>query len=326
MAGAMSPGERLLAVMDERAALLATGRADVRARAPADGLAGQLSEWLDPARLTLTRVTRDSPETLLERIIEYEAVHPVRGPHDLQRRLDQDRRCYAFTHPALPDEPLIFTEVALTFYLAAGVRYLLDPDVPARDPFDARCAQLYSISSGHAGLRGVRLGGALVARVAAELRRTCPSLDTIATLSPVAGFMTWLDAVRATDEGDDDLGRQAESAREALDCPGWPYDPRRAAGLRERLVPLCAYYLVDVTRDGEPDDPVARFHLRNGARLERINWLGNPSPSGLRQSAGLMVNYLYWSRRPDAAYDAWSDRSGRHASPLVEQLAASALM
>ncbi len=310
----------LTALMNRRAAQIGAAPHTADGQTDDPDLAAQLRALLDPRALTLVRVEHDAPPSILDKIVQYEAVHRVQGRRDLARRLADDRRCYALVHPALPHEPLIFTELALTAHVSSNVRRLLDPRSPVRDPLDARCAVLYSISSGHAGLKGVPLGNTLIARVASELASRLPQLETIATLSPVPGFRAWL----AGPARHDAFAASAEAASAALADPGWCASRRRSSELRQQLVPLCAYYLLHVKRRGEPEDAVARFHLRNGARLERINWLGNPSPAGLRQSAGMMVNYLYRSRRPGAGYDAWTGHAGEDASTLVQELAQSA--
>ena len=282
----------LLALMNERLRLLEGGHSDDGASIHSD-ITLRLRAFLDASSLEFRRIDRSSASPVLDKIVAYEAVHPVRDSRDLARRLADDRRYYALFHRTLPDEPLIFTELAFTDALAANADALLDPGSPACDPGAARCAVLYSISSCHGGLKGIPLGNTLLARVAAELDRTCPHLDTIATLSPVPGFRRWLAA--ALPSSSDDLERR-------------------------QLVPLCAYYLLHVKRSGDPYDAVARFHLRNGARLERINWLSHTSDAGMRISAGLMVNYLY-RRRGAPSYDAWANGGDGHASARVARLA-----
>jgi len=294
--------------MDERRRLL-EGADDVKA-AEAD-LARRLTTILDPPSLEFRRIDRSSPRAVLDKITAYEAVHPIRDARDLARRLADDRRCYALFHPTLPDEPLIFTELALTTALAANADALLNPESTSVEPDSARCAVLYSISSCHPGLKGVPLGNALLGRVATELDRTCPHLDTMATLSPVPGFRRW-------------LARTLQTAFADLNRSGWLDDARSCASLVHSLVPLCAHYLLHVKRSGDPEDAVARFHLRNGARLERINWLSHTSVEGMRLSAGLMVNYLY-KRRSPSHYDAWSN-AGPNASHDVAGLALSGAM
>jgi malonyl-CoA decarboxylase len=203
-------------------------------------------------------------------LIEYEAVHQIQGWHDLRRRLEADRRCYAFFHSALGEEPLIFIEVALTRGMSDRVHPLLDPDSPVSDAQAADSAIFYSITNCQEGLRGVPFGGLLIKQVVEDLKKSLPRIRTFATLSPIPGFRRWLSGA----------GREVDPAK--LD-----------AETRRCLVPLCAHYLVHQKRGQEPLDSVARFHLKNGARLDRINWLADTSPVGIQQSAGMMANYVY---------------------------------
>jgi malonyl-CoA decarboxylase len=229
-----------------------------------------LTSWFNRGFLTLQRIDWRSPAALLQKLIDYEAVHQIQGWHDLRRRLEADRRCYAFFHSAMADEPLIFIEVALTRGMSDRVQPLLDPDSPVNDPEDADSAIFYSITNCQEGLRGVPFGSLLIKHVVEDLKKSLPRIRTFATLSPIPGFRKWL----AGAQGDLDLGK--------LDLP-----------MRRLLVPLCAYYFLNAKRGSEPLDPVARFHLKNGARLDRINWLADTSATGIRQSAGLMANYVY---------------------------------
>ena len=215
----------------------------------------------------------------------------------------EDRRCYAFFHPALPGEPLIFTELALTQGMSSNAQALLDPESPIVDPSTCNCAIFYSINSCHEGLRGVPLGNALIGQVTNELARAFPGLDTFATLSPVPGFRSWLANLARSNPGGA-ANATAAAALSSLERSDWYADTDTSAELERQLVPLCAYYLLRVKRGDDPADPVARFHLRNGARLERINWLSDTSPAGLNRSAGLMVNYVYRCNSPRREYDA----------------------
>jgi len=229
-----------------------------------------LTSWFNRGFLTLQQIDWRSPAALLQKLIDYEAVHQIHGWHDLRRRLEADRRCYAFFHSAMADEPLIFIEVALTRGMSDRVQPLLDPDSPVGDPEDADSAIFYSITNCQEGLRGVPFGSLLIKQVVEDLKKNLPRIRTFATLSPIPGFRKWL----AGAQGDLDLSK--------LDLP-----------MRRLLVPLCAHYFLNAKRGSEPLDPVARFHLKNGARLDRINWLADTSATGIRQSAGLMANYVY---------------------------------
>jgi len=245
-----------------------------------------LNSWFNRGFLVLQRIDWRTPALVLEKLIKYEAVHEIQGWPDLHRRLEADRRCYAFFHPALPDEPVIFIEVALTRGMSSRVQPLLDLESPVTDPAAANCAIFYSITTCQEGLRGVSFGNLLIKQVAEDLGREFPRLKTFATLSPIPGFRKWLAAIAKERP---EVG--AILAR--LDTGRWLDDRVAAAEMRRRLVRLCAYYLIHAKQGRDPLDPVARFHLGNGARMERMNWLGDISAMGMRRSAGLMVNYVY---------------------------------
>jgi len=256
-------------------------------------LAHLFRSWFNRGFLVLQRIDWRTSALVLEKLIQYEAVHEIQGWHDLRRRLQADRRCYAFFHPTLPDEPVIFIEVALTRGMSAKVQPLLAPDSPVVDPASADCAIFYSITNPQEGLRGISFGNLLIKQVAEDLGREFPRLKTFATLSPIPGFCKWLAGGTGLREGDP---RHSELAAllAKLDVPDWSKDKARAAEMLKQLTRLCAYYLLYAKQDDdEPLDAVARFHLGNGARLERLNWLGDTSATGMRRSAGLMVNYVY---------------------------------
>jgi len=259
--------------------------------------------WFSPAFLQLVRVDWSSPARLLEQIIQHEAVHAIRDWSDLRRRLQPDRRCFAFLHPTLPGELLIFVEVALLDAMPDAIAPLLEGAAAESGPQRPRCAVFYSISNCQPGLRGVSLGNFLIKRVCDELQSELPSLRRFCTLSPMPGFAAWLragapfEALRLP-RG---LLPQAEAARPvvhaALACGELAPEAERLAmqtpALRAALLSLGAAYLC-ATRDGDPaSDPVAKFHLNNGARIERLNYLANRSRRGLGESLGMMVNYLY---------------------------------
>jgi len=268
-----------------------------------------LSNWFDVGLLDLRRLTWDSPASLLEKLIVYEAVHEITSWSDLRHRVAaQDRRCYAFFHPRMPDVPLIFVEVALTGTMADNVQAVLDfQAADATDMSRARWAIFYSISNTQPGLRGISFGNFLLKRVIDELLADKPKLRAFATLSPMPGFADWLSrldaqAVEALVREKDsrasqmstrhvpDGARWVEQLRKAAShtaAPGRNHDAVKRAGLR-----LAAHYLLTL-RQGQPIDPVARFHLGNGARIERINWAADTSAKGLAQACGMMVNYVY---------------------------------
>ena len=249
-------------------------------------LAHLFESWFNRGFLKLERIDWHTPAIVLEKLIAYEAVHEIAGWKDLRRRLAADRRCFGFFHPALPDEPLIFIEVALTDQVSDTVAPLLDPDVAEIDPARAQCAIFYSITNCQEGLRGISFGNLLIKQVVEELSREFPRLKTFATLSPVPGFRSWLaDMMR----NDDALAAELAS----LQNNDWLQQPAVAATLQAKLMPLCAWYLLRAKRGSGPLDPVARFHLGNGARLDRLNWLADTSRQGMQRAAGLMVNYVY---------------------------------
>lgn len=253
------------------------------------------ASWFNRGFLELRRIDWQSPAAILEKLIAYEAVHEIHGWDDLRRRLAPDRRCFAFFHPALPDEPLIFVEVALVRGLSEAVQPLLvldaggdqDNDAARDRAASADTAIFYSISNCQDGLRGISFGNFLIKQVVTELKAELPNLVRFSTLSPVPGFRKWL-AKRAAATGRPDI----ELLAQLETSPEWPETPQ-AMALRPAIMRLCAEYLTRQVSAETPADPVARFHLGNGARLERINWMGNSAPRGLQESFGVMVNYLY---------------------------------
>jgi malonyl-CoA decarboxylase len=241
-----------------------------------------LSTWFDVAFLELRRISWDSPASLLEKLMRYEAVHDIKSWMDLKNRLDSDRRCYGFFHAKLPDEPLIFVEVALGDEMAASITPLLDEQASVHDLKAATTAIFYSISNTQAGLRGVSFGDSLIKRVVETLKAELPRLKVFATLSPIPGFRAWLS------KANPQLLTQADA------------DADTDAKAHEQALSKCAaQYLALEMKDGQPLDAVAKFHLGNGARVERINWAADPSAKGIKQSLGLMVNYLYDLRQID---------------------------
>jgi malonyl-CoA decarboxylase len=248
--------------------------------------------WFNRGFLRLEKIDWHTPAIVLEKLIQYEAVHEIAGWKDLQRRLAADRRCFAFFHPALPDEPLIFIEVALTNRISESVQPLLDPDSRESNPARADCAVFYSITNCQDGLRGISFGNLLIKQVVQELGREFRRLKTFATLSPIPGFRAWLTGI-APELAAAARGAEVAEQLKRLQDPDWFKKADIAARLRPVLMALCAYYLTEAKKDGEPLDPVARFHLGNGARMEQIDWLADTSKRGMQLSAGLMVNYVY---------------------------------
>jgi malonyl-CoA decarboxylase len=279
---AFPEGMRFL--VDLRAELLPQLKSDQRLLPLDAELETLFSTWFDVAFLELRRLSWDSPASLIEKLIKYEAVHDIRSWADLKNRLDSDRRCYGFFHPRLDGEPLIFVEVALTDSMSDCITPLLDETAAASDLAKASTAIFYSISNCQVGLRGVSFGDSLIKRVVETLKDEFPRLRTFATLSPIPGFRSW-------------VARQVPPEKLAQ----WdqPLELAPKSPERQELLAWAARYLGKELHDGRPLDAVARFHLGNGARVERLNWAGDPSPKGLKQSFGLMVNYLYDPKRLD---------------------------
>jgi len=303
-----APGGTAALVRLRRALLDRLPRRPALAAVEAD-LMHLLSSWFNPGFLEMRRVDWNSPAQLLEQIIHHEAVHEIDGWDDLRRRLQPDRRCFAFFHPQLPHEPLIFVEVALVPEMAGAIAPLIDKRAAPLAPEQFKVAVFYSISNCQPGLRGVSLGNFLIKRVAEQLKQELPQLKTFCTLSPIPGFMGWLAKVPA-----DGLPERVARAHAALgtaagaDFGALAQAPRLAAlpgDAHHALWRLAAHYLVHVS-PLPPGDPVARFHLDNGARLERLNAQANLSPKGLKQSAGLMVNYLYDLTRIEGHHDRFA--------------------
>ena len=296
-------------LVDLRADMLAHLKADKRLQALDVEMEYMFSTWFDVGFLDLRRISWNSPASLIEKLIKYEAVHDIKSWADVKNRLDSDRRCYGFFHPRLPDDPLIFVEVALTDGMADCITPLLDESADATDLKKATTAIFYSISNTQGGLRGVGFGDSLIKRVVETLKDEFPKLKVFATLSPIPGFRAWLGKNAATmlDRLDDKSRAQlAQTLKCEVPTPKHLLDGADAAlaldaksPVRKTLLQCAAHYLAVQWHDGKPLDPVARFHLSNGARVERLNWAGDPSTKGLKQSCGLMVNYLYDLKRLD---------------------------
>ena len=304
--------EQLLDAMDHRDDLVAVDRTFVHL----------FSSWFNRGFLVLRRISWSTPAIILEKIIRHEAVHQIHDWNDLRRRIDPpDRRCYAFFHPAMVDEPLIFVEVALTREIPPAIEPIL---ATRREPLDVdrtTTATFYSISNCQRGLAGVSFGNFLLKQVVEEISREIPGLSTFVTLSPVPNFASWLRRERAA-EASSALTPEDRAALANLDIPEW----WQAAGTRERvqdaLLRAAAWYFLHArTPTGSPVDSVARFHLGNGARLERLNWLADVSEKGIAQSYGLMVNYLYDLDHIERNHEAYAQQRAVVASSAVTRLA-----
>jgi malonyl-CoA decarboxylase len=303
----MAPGGTA-ALVEMRRVLLGKLKAKPEWRAIDYDLRRPLRAWFNRGFLRLERIDWRTSALVLEKLIEYEAVHAVQGWRDLRRRLESDRRCYAFFHPQLPDEPIIFIEVALSRGISTHVQPLLDVQAPVGDPADADCAMFYSITNCQDGLRGISFGNQLIKQVAEDLKREFPHLRRFATLSPIPGFRAW-------------LAKSAE--RELLSCiedPAWHLG-EVPESLSHQLMAYCAYYLLRAKQGDEPLDPVARFHLGNGAALEQLNWLGDTSESGMTRSAGVMANYVYRLGELERNHERYFREHAIAASSAVERLA-----
>ena len=331
---ALPEGVKFLA--DLRADLLRIEGEDPYLRGLERDLRDLLESWFDVGFLDLRRITWDSAASLLEKLIAYEAVHEIQSWQDLRNRLDSDRRLYALFHPRMPEEPLAFVEVALVKGMADSIQALLDESAPAVAAEAVDTAIFYSISNTQKGLQGISFGDYLIKRVVQQLSHDLPRLKSFATLSPVPGLRRWLDragastiaALLSEEEqggvralgGSDQL---PEALLAILTRPDWWQDPVTATALKAPLLRLCTFYFLERRPAGDPIDPVARFHLRNGARLERINWLGDTSANGLRQSAGLMVNYSYIVDDIEENHEAYMRRGTIAMGPEVRTLAKS---
>ncbi len=325
----MAPGGTA-ALVKLREELLGLTRGEPALKVLDSDLRHLFASWFNRGFLELRRIDWQTPAAVLEKLIRYEAVHEIQGWDDLRRRLEADRRCFAFFHPALPGEPLIFVEVALVQGMAAAVQPLLARDEKPGPPQEADTAIFYSISNCQEGLRGISFGNFLIKQVVEELKAELPQLSRFATLSPVPGFRRWLERQLANPpEGG--LFRPEEAAAlggagpvegfRAMTEGEWWRDEARRDALKAPLLRLAAVYLTRPNSGAGSIDPVARFHLGNGARLERINWLGNTSARGMRESYGVMVNYLYDREAIEAHHEAFV-----HSGQVARSTAVDALL
>jgi malonyl-CoA decarboxylase len=284
------------------------------------------SSWFNRGFLVLRRIDWSTPAMILEKIIRYEAVHEIRDWDDLRRRIDPpDRRCYAFFHPAMVDEPLIFVEVALARGIPAAIAPILSDKREEIEPSRATTAAFYSITNCQRGLAGVSFGHFLIKQVVEELSREVPRVSSFVTLSPAPNFAAWLRRERAN-EASVVIDEHDREALAALDHDGskWWLDSETAENIREPLLRAAAWYYVRGRNSrGLPIDAVARFHLGNGARLERLNWPGDTSERSIKQSYGLMVNYLYDLGYIEKNHEAYAQQHAVVASSAVTRLVTS---
>ncbi len=281
------------------------------------------SSWFNRGFLVLQRITWATPATILEKIIEHEAVHEIDGWEELRRRLQPtDRRCYAFFHPALMDDPLIFVEVALTHDVVKSVELLL---AVKREPVERskmNTAVFYSISNCQKGLKNVSFGSFLIKQVVEELARELPQIKTFATLSPIPDFMSWLTRKPVANDPEDTIISKAVSKNlERFIKNKSDVSVALINDLEKVLLPLAAYYFTNVKNHrGKPIDAVARFHLGNGAKLESLNWAADISDEGLAQSAGIMVNYLYEPTEIEKNHQIYENKGDIIVSASVTKL------
>ena len=315
-------------LVDMRAEILGLLKENPELRPLDDDLKALLVSWFDVGFLEMKRIRWDAPAELLEKLISYEAVHAIKSWDDLKNRLDSDRRCFAFFHPRMPNEPLIFVEVALVAGMSGNIHALLDEEAPVQDPVQANTAIFYSISNAQKGLAGISFGNFLIKTVVDQLKRDFPNLKDFATLSPVPGFRRWLDRKIAEGEPKLILDKErdvlkklnvspgAKGALKAImEQEGWHEDRQITDALRPIFMRLCSRYLYKEKKgDGRALDPVSHFHLTNGARMERLNWLADVSSNGLKQSAGMMINYRYKLGDIDANHEAYSGKGEVKAS------------
>jgi len=303
--------EQLIDVLDHRDDLTAVD----------DDFTHLFSAWFNRGFLVLRRIDWSTPAIVLDKIIRYEAVHEISDWEDLRRRIDPpDRRCYAFFHPALVDDPLIFVEVALTRDIPDAIAPILSPDREVMEPEKMRTAVFYSISNCQRGLAGVSFGNFLIKQVVEEICREMPKLSTFVTLSPVTNFTAWL-AREREQENSAALSEADKVLFAALDDPNWWRDEETAARLQDPLMRAAAWYFLRARGErGLPVDAVARFHLGNGARLERINWLADTSDKAIAQAHGLMVNYQYDLDDIETNHEAYAETRNVVASSAVQRL------
>ncbi len=277
------------------------------------------TSWFNPGFLEMKPMNWHTPASILEKLIKYEAVHTIHDWADLRNRLDPvDRYCFGFFHPQLVDEPLIFVEVALSKDIPGSIQQLLDGERTPTPPDEATTAVFYSISNTQKGLSGVPFGSFLLKHVIDYLKKEIPSLTTYVTLSPAPGFAKWLTRERAAEKSAFIAPDQREALR-ILDLAGWQHDEQKVEVVRDVLLECArAYFLLAKTSRGTPQDPVSRFHLRNGAELHRIHFMGDTSANGMRQAFGLMVNYLYVPDDIEKNHEAFVERGEIVASDVVK--------
>ena len=319
-------------LIDIRASLLPRINEDQRLYKLSFDIKELLGAWFDIGMLDLQEITWNSSAALLEKLIEYEAVHEIRSWSDLHGRLDSNRLCFAFFHNKMPSEPLIFVEVALVNKLSSNIQELLNKEDAKVEPEQASTAIFYSISNTQPGLAGISLGNFLIKTVVQQLSNEYDNLKHFATLSPLPGFRKWLDQKLVN--GDAEMLRPKEIAS-LRDCfaydnasrqlaeilaNDWNRDPKTVELVKPIIIRLCAHYLLEEKKGTGALDPVANFHLSNGARLERINWLADLTETGMKRSYGIMVNYYYELSDIEKNHEEYVTKSHIVASRAVKSL------
>ncbi len=321
-------------LVDMRAELMPLAREDPGLKFLEQDLKQMLASWFDVGFLELKSITWDAPASLLEKLAQYEAVHAVRHWSDIKNRLAADRRCYAFFHHQMPNEPIIYVWVALVKGVADNVQALLDTKrSQVQEPSEADTAIFYSISNAQVGLKGISFGNFLIKRVVNALAKDFKNLKTFATLSPIPGFCAWLQQQLAEDGAGLLLKSETKTLQSVLDEPieqafpkmcqdqaQWYRRTGKEDAMRGPLMRLCARYLCEAKRGPAAADPVAHFHLSNGASIKGINWLADTSPKGFRQSAGMMINYLYKSSNIEKNHEDYSSEGKIRKSGAIKSL------
>jgi len=297
----MAP-EGTMAVVNMRADLLGALTKHPELKSIDNDLRILLTTWFNPGFLTLKKIDWDTEASILEKIIRYEAVHNIENFNDLKRRLVANRRCFAYFHPALEDEPLIFVEVALTRGISSSIQTIISDE---SDPgSDGNTAIFYSINNCQRGLSGIPLGNFLIKIVVEQIADELPHVKTFSTLSPVPGFATWLRQELKVDKRNFIPEKELKILKMIKD-EDWLENKKKSSELKNPLMKACAIYLLSVKRKEKPLNAVARFHFGNGAQLYRINWMGNTSTQGIKESLGLMVNYLYDLKQIESNHEAY---------------------
>lgn len=317
-------------LVDMRGDTLVHGKNTPEIKALSYDLQNILSSLFDIGLLDIHQIGWNAPAELLEKLIAYEAVHEIKSWSDLKNRLDSDRRCFAFFHPKMPKEPLIFVEIALVNGIADSIHELLDETKPTINPYEADTAIFYSISNTQKGLGGISLGNFLIKRVVDKLLVEFPKLKYFATLSPIPGFSKWLQ--KELEDGNESILTKAEkevilkienntntaNGLQDILSKKWYDDITISESLKPILLRLCSYYLLIQKRKKKALDPVANFHLTNGARMERLNWMANMSPRGIKESFGIMVNYKYILSQIENNHETYSRGKTIPASKQVK--------